>query len=164
MDQSLTSHEDESQSQPHTLENLPQPHLGQRPVPRRKYQRQDTGSLQDESGSGDDPGSMSESEEHEMDDMRSEIDEETGLTAEEQQKHFERKRQHDDLDARIAGEGKLAQSDSADKLVIRNLLINAALIGLWYLFSLSISIVSTFGPSCRTSPNPTAVQQVDVLI
>ena len=150
MDQSLTSHEDESQSQPHTLENLPQPHLGQRPVPRRKYQRQETGSLQEELGSGDDPGSMSESEEHEMDDMRSEIDEETGLTAEEQQKHFERKRQHDDLDARIAGEGKLAQSDSADKLVIRNLLINAALIGLWYLFSLSISIVSTFGPCCRT--------------
>lgn len=84
-----------------------------------------------------------------MNDMNSEVDEETGLTTEERRKHFERKHQHDDLDARIAGEGRIAQSDSADKMVIRDLLINAALIGLWYLFSLSISIVSTFWPSLQ---------------
>lgn len=95
---------------------------------------------------------MSESEEHEMNemnDMNSEVDEETGLTTEERRKHLELKRQHNDLDARIAGEGRIAQSDSADKMVIRDLLINAALIGLWYLFSLSISIVSTFWPSLQ---------------
>ena len=86
---------------------------------------------------------------NEMNDMNSEADEETGLTTEERRKHLERKRQHNDLDARIAGEGRIAQSDSADKMIIRNLLINAALIGLWYLFSLSISIVSTFWPSLQ---------------
>ena len=86
---------------------------------------------------------------NEMNDMNSEVDEETGLTTEERRKHLERKRQHNDLDARIAGEGRIAQSDSADKMVIRDLLINAALIGLWYLFSLSISIVSTFWPSLQ---------------
>ena len=86
---------------------------------------------------------MSESEEHEMDEIASDIDEETGLTREERQKHVERKRQHEELVARIAGDANPLKSESADKMVVRNLLINAALIGLWYLFSLSISIVGT---------------------
>jgi solute carrier family 35, member C2 len=86
---------------------------------------------------------MSESEEHEMDDIGSDVDEETGLTAEERQKHIDRNRRHDDLGARIAGDGKITKNESADKTVLRNLLLNGALIGLWYLFSLSISIVSS---------------------
>jgi hypothetical protein len=107
---------------------------------------------------------MSESEEHEMDEISSDVDEETGLTAEERQRHFEQKRQNENLDTRIAGNGSSAQSDSADKMVIRNLLINGALIGLWYIFSLSISIVCTIPPPCTADPDTTLVQQMDVLV
>lgn len=107
---------------------------------------------------------MSESEEHEMDEMSMDIDEETGLTAEERQKYFERKRQHDNLDIRIAGVGTCTQSDSADKLVVRNLLINGALIGLWYIFSLSISIVCVRHSLLPGHPDINTVQQMDVLI
>jgi solute carrier family 35 protein C2 len=85
---------------------------------------------------------MSESEEHEMDDIGSDVGEETGLTGEERQKHWEPDRRDDDLGARIAGDGKIIKNESADKTVVRSLLLNGALIGLWYLFSLSISIVS----------------------
>lgn len=107
---------------------------------------------------------MSESEEHEMDEIMSDVDEETGLTAEERQRHFEQQRQNANLDTRLAGNGSSAQSNSADKMVIRNLLINGALIGLWYIFSLSISIVCTIPPPCIADADTTLVQQMDVLV
>ncbi|KAL1966919.1 hypothetical protein VTN77DRAFT_3663 [Rasamsonia byssochlamydoides] len=67
-------------------------------------------------------------------------DEETGLTAKQRnERRRRRKKQRRRLDARIAGSKKNPRR-LADKNVIMRLLINAALIGLWYLFSLSISI------------------------
>jgi len=90
---------------------------------------------------------MPASEEHEMDDILSdaefEADEDTGLTSKERRKHLPEQRERAQLDARIAGvTGTIKeQSRLADRYVIKRLLINSILVGLWYLFSLSISIV-----------------------
>ncbi|KIW72835.1 hypothetical protein, variant [Phialophora macrospora] len=99
--------------------------------PRRKYRRR---------------GSMSESEEHELGLLDSDVDgdedAETGLSRHDRRKYIERKRRRDGLDARIAGAAGLSSDEAkeADKNVLRNLIINAVLIGLWYFFSLAISI------------------------
>lgn len=86
--------------------------------------------------------------EFELDDMASDDplhdDEETGLTArEKRQRRRRRRKQRRELDARIANH-KISDSGRklADRNVLKQLLINAGLIGLWYMFSLSISIVS----------------------
>lgn len=88
---------------------------------------------------------MSDSEEHEMEPIGSddEIDEETGLSTEDRQKFLKRKRRKDALDARIGGSGTLSKDEAraADRNVVRRLLFNAFLIVLWYIFSLSISLV-----------------------
>lgn len=74
-------------------------------------------------------------------------DEETGLTAQQKSARRRRRRkQRRRLDARIA-DVKASRKPGlglalADKDVIKRLLVNAGLIGLWYFFSLSISIVS----------------------
>jgi solute carrier family 35, member C2 len=146
MDRSIDHYTEDLNPRTHIIVPPTQPHATQLPNPRRNYQRQETGLLhenKEHSGAGDDPGSMSESEEHEMDDIGSDVDEETGLTGVERQKNWARNRRHGDLAARIAGDGKIIKNESADKTVIRSLLLNGALIGLWYLFSLSISIVSS---------------------
>lgn len=71
-------------------------------------------------------------------------DEETGLTREDKRNRKRRKKKNTLLDQRIIGTGKVSKQDgnSADKNVLRASLINALLIASWYLFSLSISIVS----------------------
>jgi len=98
-------------------------------------------------GSEDEAGSMSESEEHELGLLDSEAegddDPETGLNQQERRKYIKRKRRRDGLDSRIAGSAGLSKDEAreADKNVMRNLVVNAVLIGLWYFFSLSISIV-----------------------
>jgi solute carrier family 35 protein C2 len=72
-------------------------------------------------------------------------DEETGLTAKQRnERRRRRKMERRRLDARIAGvRFKRSQRLLADKNVLINLLLNAGLIVFWYLFSLSISIVSS---------------------
>jgi solute carrier family 35 protein C2 len=118
--------------------------------PRRKYRRRGTGSVSDskDEGSEDEAGSMSESEEHELglldSDVEGDEDAETGLSRHDRHKYITRKRRRDGLDARIAGAAGLSKDEAkeADKNVLRNLIINAVLIGLWYFFSLAISIVS----------------------
>jgi solute carrier family 35 protein C2 len=69
-------------------------------------------------------------------------DEETGLTSmQRNERRRRRKKQRKRLDARIAGSKD--NPGLAEKNVIMQLSVNAALICLWYIFSLSISIVST---------------------
>lgn len=119
--------------------------------PRRKFRRRGTGSVSDSKGEGsdDEAGSMSESEEHELglldSDIEGEDDAESGLNRDERRKHIKRKRRRDGLDSRIAGTAGISNDEAreADKNVVRNLVTNAALILCWYLFSLAISIVST---------------------
>ncbi|KIX05851.1 uncharacterized protein Z518_03824 [Rhinocladiella mackenziei CBS 650.93] len=116
--------------------------------PRRKYKRRGTGSDSElkSDGSEDGTASMSGSEEHELGALDSDADidddEETGFGKHGRRKYLKRKRRQHGLDSRIAGTGAISKDEAreADKNVMRNLLINAALIGLWYFFSLAISI------------------------
>ena len=70
-------------------------------------------------------------------------DEETGLTAKERRRRQKKKRRNTLLDQRIARDSVTADERmEADQTVIRKLTLNGTLIGLWYLFSLCISLVS----------------------
>lgn len=92
--------------------------------------------------------SRSTSEDVELHQMISEDgltdDEETGLTKKDIRNRKRRRRKNTLLDQRIMGNSKTSKQDakSADISVLRASLINALLIASWYLFSLSISIVS----------------------
>lgn len=78
------------------------------------------------------------------DDDNLEIDEETGLTGRDKSRRKRRRRRNTLLDQRIAGDVKISEEErkEADQTVFKSSLINGLLICLWYLFSLSISIVS----------------------
>ncbi|KAF2835630.1 TPT-domain-containing protein [Patellaria atrata CBS 101060] len=86
------------------------------------------------------------SEDLELDDMHSddglEDDEETGLTSYDRRSRRRRKKRKLRIDERIAGDVKITDEEKklATKSIVRASLINALLIGLWYLFSISISI------------------------
>ncbi|MCJ1231610.1 Triose-phosphate Transporter [Toensbergia leucococca] len=69
-------------------------------------------------------------------------DEETGLTKNDKRKRKRRRRKDSLLEERIAVHGKATKEERivADMSVLKKSLVNAILIGLWYLFSLSISI------------------------
>ncbi|KAF7956658.1 hypothetical protein EAE96_003992 [Botrytis aclada] len=69
-------------------------------------------------------------------------DEETGLTAKSKAKRKKKKIRHQSMDHRIAGDIKVTSDEKkeADWNVVRKSLMNGVLIGLWYTFSLSISI------------------------
>ncbi len=71
-------------------------------------------------------------------------DEEAGLTAQDRTRKQKKKRNMTRLDQRVAAEKSLSKDEQreADKSVLRKLTINASLIMLWYIFSLSISLVS----------------------
>ena len=79
-------------------------------------------------------------------------DEEIGLTAQDKRHRTRRRRKNTQLDQRVIGIGEAStpEKSKADRNVLRALLINALLIGSWYLFSLSISIVgNTRAPGQR---------------
>ncbi|KAK2623978.1 hypothetical protein QTJ16_006612 [Diplocarpon rosae] len=72
-------------------------------------------------------------------------DEETGLTGKDKKRRKKRRRRNTLLDHRVAeGTGKAVisaeEKKEADQNVVKRGLVNGLLIGLWYLFSLSISI------------------------
>jgi solute carrier family 35 protein C2 len=72
-------------------------------------------------------------------------DEETGLTRKDKQRRQKKRSRNTQLDQRIARDRKDISKEErkeADKAVFRSLIVNVVLILLWYLFSLSISIVS----------------------
>lgn len=73
-------------------------------------------------------------------------DEEMGLTRQDKKRKQAKRRRNTRLDNRIARE-KLSDEErrEADRNVVRKLVINGCLILLWYLFSLSISLVSFGG-------------------
>lgn len=71
-------------------------------------------------------------------------DEETGLTKKDKRRKKHKKRNNRRLDQRIAPGGGVTAEEKkeADQNVIRRSMVNIVLILLWYLFSLSISLVS----------------------
>lgn len=70
-------------------------------------------------------------------------DEETGLTARDRKRKQKKRRRNTLLDQRIARD-RITEEErkEADQNVVKKLAVNGTLIGLWYLFSLSISLVS----------------------
>ena len=70
-------------------------------------------------------------------------DEETGLTADDRRRRQKRKRRNTQLDQRIAKETASAEDKRklVDRSIMKNALINCALIALWYILSVSISLV-----------------------
>lgn len=73
-------------------------------------------------------------------------DEETGLTGKDKKRRRKRRRRNTLIDQRVAREIKITAEEKkeADQNVVKKSLVNGLLIGLWYLFSLSISIVGPF--------------------
>jgi solute carrier family 35 protein C2 len=94
----------------------------------------------------DDERSTSEDVElDELSDDGLQDDEETGLTGKDKGKRKRKKRRNTLLDQRIAADLEITDEEKkeADQNVVKKSLINGLLIGLWYLFSLSISLVSS---------------------
>jgi hypothetical protein len=95
-------------------------------------------------------------------------DEEAGLTGRERRRKQRKRRRNQRLDQRVAGDViSPEEKREADRNVIKRLVVNVVLIGLWYFFSLLISLVCLL-----KNPRPidhdhmltfTAVQQMDVL-
>ena len=106
------------------------------------------GSIQEdpkmERASDDDRSASEDVEMEELSDDGLQDDEETGLTGKDKSKRKRRRRKNTLLDNRIAGDMVITAEEKkeADQNVLKNGLINGLLIGLWYLFSLSISLVS----------------------
>jgi len=71
-------------------------------------------------------------------------DEEMGLTAKDRNRRKTKRRRNTLLDQRIAPDKVMSVEEKrqADQNVMRRISVNAGLIGLWYLFSLCISLVS----------------------
>lgn len=85
-------------------------------------------------------------------------DEETGLTAKERKRKQRKRRRNTLLDQRIARDNVTAEEKKqADQNVVKNLTVNGCLIGLWYLFSLCISLVSPV-VMCKMVPQPRLVR------
>lgn len=102
---------------------------------------------EDSAGLASDSGSRSDSTDFELGDMSADgldDDEETGLTKKVRRKNARRKRRNTLLDNRIVPDNGLTftkeEKAAADQSLYRSMLINAALICLWYLFSISISV------------------------
>lgn len=76
-------------------------------------------------------------------------DEETGLTGKDRRRKRRKRNRNQLLDQRIVRDKiTTEEKDEADRNVVKSLLINGALIGLWYFFSLLISLVRLpFPPS-----------------
>lgn len=122
---------------------------------RRKFrsQRRRKGSSRDPHGADSDESSdfssRSTSEDVELHHIASEDewteDEETGLAKKDNRNRKRRRRKNTLLDQRIIRDGKTSKLDtakSADRSVLWASFVNTLLIGSWYFFSLSISIVS----------------------
>ncbi|KAF1848568.1 TPT-domain-containing protein [Cucurbitaria berberidis CBS 394.84] len=89
--------------------------------------------------------SRSDSTDFELDDMSAdglEDDEETGLTKRDRRRRRRRKRRNTQLDQRIVPEDTYTKEEKklADQTLLKSMLVNGLLIGLWYLFSISISV------------------------
>jgi solute carrier family 35 protein C2 len=124
-------------------------HQDRKQKPRRQrsehiLEEGDTDSASD--GEHSDGSSKTESTDLELDDMRSEDgledDEETGLTGRDRRRRRRRKRRNTRLDQRIVEDPGYSKEEEklANQNLMRSILINAVLIGLWYLFSISISV------------------------
>ncbi|OGE48345.1 hypothetical protein PENARI_c029G05885 [Penicillium arizonense] len=113
-----------------------------------------------------DPSSAAES--LELDLMSSDddqYDEETGLTSNQKRQRQRRRNQRRKLDARIADTKSRGDIDT-DRSIVKRLGVNAALILMWYFFSLSISIYNKwmFSESDVVFPFPLFTTSLHMLV
>jgi len=110
--------------------------------PRPRDSRQGTG-LDGAVGSEQDSLSDEDKDGYDLSDEDLHDDEEAGLTGRDRTRKRDKRARNTQLDQRIVKDGITRDEiKEADKSVLKNLVINGVLIGLWYLFSLSISLVS----------------------
>jgi solute carrier family 35 protein C2 len=118
--------------------------------PRDRTSRSPTkgqGSIQEdpklERASDDERSTSEDVELEDLSDDGLQDDEETGLTGKDKTRRKRNQRRNTLLDNRIAADLKITEEEKkeADQNVVKKSLINSLLIGLWYLFSLSISLV-----------------------
>ncbi|KAK4458877.1 putative solute carrier [Cladorrhinum samala] len=94
-------------------------------------------------------------------------DEEAGLTGRDRRRKRRKRRRNQMLDQRIARDRISAdEKKAADRNVVKQLLINAGLIGLWYFFSLLISLYNKwmFSPDKLGFPYPMFTTAVHMLV
>ncbi len=133
----------------------PRSALGHRSEPGREANRPSEGRQQrqrgPEAGAEDyDSSDMTSSDDFEMDPLHSDNDlnddEETGLTSAERAKRRTQKKKRSRLDERIAGTASGAynitkqEDQAATQQVARNVIINALLIGSWYVHGRCITV------------------------
>ncbi|KAI2621400.1 TPT-domain-containing protein [Hypomontagnella submonticulosa] len=123
--------------------NIPQPSSSRSSRPRATSIKA-PGDLEAKISEEDQSRDPSRSESKEEDSLSEEDlhdDEETGLTKKDKRRKRAKRRRNTRLDQRIARD-KITDEErkEADQTVFRRLAVNATLIGLWYLFSLSISL------------------------
>ncbi|KAI1799412.1 TPT-domain-containing protein [Daldinia bambusicola] len=123
--------------------NIPQPSNSRTPRPRSTSVKS-PGDLEGKISEEDQRRDASRSDSKEDDSLSEEDlhdDEETGLTKKDRRRKQAKRRRNTRLDQRIARD-KITDEErkEADQDVFKKLAINVVLIGLWYLFSLSISL------------------------
>jgi solute carrier family 35 protein C2 len=111
-----------------------------------------------EESSEEDALRLDEADEDGLSDEDLHDDEETGLTGKDRRRKRRKRNRNQLLDQRIASDNNISQEEKkeADRSVARSLLINGCLIGLWYFFSLLISLVRTPHTSTTFCFRPTA--------
>ncbi|PSN64303.1 TPT-domain-containing protein [Corynespora cassiicola Philippines] len=126
--------------------SVPPPHQS-----KKKHRRRRSDNIieegEDRSSDSDhsDSSAQTDSTDFELDDMSNdglEDDEETGLTGRDRRRRRRRKRRNTLLDQRVVSDVKFTKEEekAANQTLFQSLAINAILIGLWYLFSISISV------------------------
>lgn len=104
------------------------------------------GKIVEESSDGETPR-LDETDEGGFTDEDLHDDEETGLTGKDRRRKKRKKRRNQLLDQRVVSDDiSPEEKQEADRSVAKSLLINGVLIGLWYFFSLLISLVWTRRP------------------
>jgi predicted secreted protein len=125
------------------------------------------GKIVEESSDGETPR-LDETDEGGFTDEDLHDDEETGLTGKDRRRKKRKKRRNQLLDQRVVSDDiSPEEKQQADRSVAKSLLINGVLIGLWYFFSLLISLVCTRCPihggfEMSRLANCCSVQQMDV--
>jgi len=116
------------------------------PRPARNQSRGPNDSKISEEGSDGEFARLNSRDEVDLSDEDLHDDEETGLTGRDRRKKRLKKSRITRLDQRIARDDNIIEEEKkeADKSVVKSLALNVLLIGLWYFFSLMISLVRMF--------------------
>ncbi|KAL2257704.1 hypothetical protein VTK26DRAFT_9276 [Humicola hyalothermophila] len=126
----------------------------------------DDGKIPEES-SEDDPLRLDEVADGGLSDEDLHDDEETGLTGKDRRRKRRKRNRSQLLDHRIVGD-HISQEEKkeADRNVVKHLFINGVLIGLWYFFSLCISLYNKwmFSPDKLNFPFPMFTTSVHFLV